>query len=85
MLSIRKLANEAEAVTMLQQALEEATPGYSWSIVVVMHETKRSPCVLAHMLSDCDVLLTPHGFQSMLVRLFLALLVWSFIVECLLF
>ena len=27
----------------------------------------RSVCDIAHRLSDCDVLLTPHGFQSMLL------------------
>jgi hypothetical protein len=32
-----------------------------------MHSSKRSPCELAHILHDTDVLLTPHGFQSMLL------------------
>lgn len=32
-----------------------------------MHKKDRSPCELAHLLSGVDVLLTPHGFQSMLL------------------
>ena len=32
-----------------------------------MHEKDRSPCLLAHILHDVDVLVTPHGFQSMLL------------------
>lgn len=32
-----------------------------------MHSKSRSPCELAHILQDADVLLTPHGFQSMLL------------------
>jgi hypothetical protein len=38
-----------------------------WEIDVLMHRSDRSPCVLAHMLHDVDVLITPHGFQSMLL------------------
>ena len=34
---------------------------------VVMHKKDRSPCELTHLLSSVDVLLTPHGFQSMLL------------------
>jgi hypothetical protein len=32
-----------------------------------MHDSSRSPCALASHLHDADVLLTPHGFQSMLL------------------
>jgi hypothetical protein len=32
-----------------------------------MHKTGRSPCELSHILHNTDVLLTPHGFQSMLL------------------
>jgi hypothetical protein len=59
----RKLANEAEALNMLQTAL----PTNDWEIEVLMHSSQRSPCELAHILQDVDVLLTPHGFQSMLL------------------
>ena len=31
-----------------------------------MHANDRSPCELRHMLSRTIVLLTPHGFQSLL-------------------
>ncbi len=34
-----------------------------------MHTRDRSPCALAHELRGVDVLLTPHGFQSMLLLL----------------
>jgi hypothetical protein len=32
-----------------------------------MHSSKRSPCELSHLLHNVDILLTPHGFQSMLL------------------
>jgi hypothetical protein len=34
---------------------------------VIMHSNSRSPCTLAHMVNNADVLVTPHGFQSMLL------------------
>ena len=37
-----------------------------------MHVSSRSPCVLMHLLYNVDVLVTAHGFQSMLL-LFLPL------------
>ena len=55
--------NEAEAIQLLRAAL----PADLWEISVLMHSSKRSPCELAHMLNDVDVLVTPHGFQSMLL------------------
>ena len=59
----RKLANELRALEMLGAAL----PASQWEIRVLMHTKDRSPCSLAHALRDTDVLLTPHGFQSMLL------------------
>lgn len=32
-----------------------------------MHKKDRSPCELTHIFNGVDVLLTPHGFQSMLL------------------
>ena len=32
-----------------------------------MHSIDRSPCALSILLNDVDVLVTPHGFQSMLL------------------
>lgn len=55
--------NEAEAIQLLRAAL----PAELWEISVLMHSSERSPCELAHMLNDVDVLVTPHGFQSMLL------------------
>lgn len=34
-----------------------------------MHQSDESPCSLALALHDADVLLTSHGFQSMLLLL----------------
>ncbi len=59
----RKLANEADALGYIKERLSED----QWDISVLMHNSKRSPCELAHLLHDTDVLLTPHGFQSMLL------------------
>jgi hypothetical protein len=59
----RKLSNEKEAITMLTASL----PPSEWDISVLMHKKDVSPCELAHRLYNVDVLLTPHGFQSMLL------------------
>lgn len=58
-----KIANEKEALELLRKEL----PSDLWEISVLMHSSKRSPCELAHIFNDVDVLLTPHGFQSMLL------------------
>jgi len=58
----RRLAGEAEAVERLGQVLGDA-----WSVHVLMHSNDRGPCELAHALHNADLLLTPHGFQSMLL------------------
>ena len=59
----RRLSNEADVLTALQsyRSLE------NWNFQVVMHSTSRSPCELSHILNDVDVLVTPHGFQSILL------------------
>ena len=59
----RKLFNEEEALALLKDAF----PPAQWDITVLMHERDASPCILAHKLNGVDVLLTPHGFQSMLL------------------
>eukprot|EP01032_Pedospumella_encystans_P009988 gene9988-11704_t len=59
----RKLANQEEAVAMLRNKLSES----DWDIEILMHKTSRSPCTLMHHLYNTDILLTPHGFQSMLL------------------
>jgi hypothetical protein len=38
-----------------------------WEIQVIYHSEERSACELAALLYDSDVLVTPHGFQSMLL------------------
>jgi hypothetical protein len=59
----RRLANEQSAISMLRETLSDR----DWEIQVVMHVNKRSPCELAHLLRNADMLITPHGFQSMLL------------------
>lgn len=44
----------------------------AWELQTIIHDNDRSPCELTHMLYDVDVLVTVHGFQSMLL-LFLPL------------
>lgn len=65
----RKLLQQDESITLLRSLLPNAD---DWHIQVLMHSSTRSPCSLAHILHNTDVLLTPHGFQSMLL-LFLPL------------
>eukprot|EP01039_Chlorochromonas_danica_P009398 gene9398-10381_t len=59
----RKLLNQEEALKMIREKLSPE----QWQIEVVMHLSSRSPCHLHEILHDTDVLLTPHGFQSMLL------------------
>ncbi len=59
----RKLADEDDALKLLR----ESFPPAEWDISVLLHTPDASPCYLAHLLHDVDVLLTPHGFQSMLL------------------
>ena len=59
----RRVGNEAEILSRLQ-----SDPSMQkWEFQVVMHSTSRSPCELSHVLNDVDVLVTPHGFQSVLL------------------
>ena len=37
-----------------------------WSLSVVMHDDDNPPCLLYHCLKHAKLLITPHGFQSML-------------------
>lgn len=62
----RRLRNEVEVLELLETALPSLGLG-SWDVRVLIHAKDRSPCSLAHDLHDADVLLTPHGFQSMLL------------------
>ena len=47
------------------ELLRSKFPQSEWEITVLVHDPNISPCYLAHVLHDADVLLTPHGFQSM--------------------
>jgi hypothetical protein len=60
---------EKHAVTALMAARGEAHQKYRFELQVVMHDNKRSPCVLRDLLSHTVLLFTPHGFQSLLVLL----------------
>lgn len=59
----RSIANEDYVVDVLPKIF---TPE-QWSHSILRHIRDRSPCELAHDLREVDVLITPHGFQSMLV------------------
>jgi hypothetical protein len=68
----RRLENEAEAIALILSGLERVlgdVVAKSWSVEVLMHREDRAPCALARALQYTDVLLTPHGFQSMLLLL----------------
>lgn len=58
----RTLKNQEGALSWLRRGLSA-----DWELQVVMHKADPSPCELSHKLYDADVLLTPHGFQSMLL------------------
>lgn len=71
MIILRKLENEDEAIALLREGFKSLKMKDMWEIEVVMHKKDRSPCELADLIGSADVLVTPHGFQSMLV-LFMA-------------
>ncbi|CAN0334042.1 unnamed protein product [Ectocarpus sp. 12 AP-2014] len=41
--------------------------GPTWEVVQIVHDNAHEPCWLYSQLMDADMLLTPHGFQSMLL------------------
>ncbi|CAM9729084.1 unnamed protein product [Ascophyllum nodosum] len=41
--------------------------GSEWELVPIVHDNSLEPCWLYSQLMDADMLLTPHGFQSMLL------------------
>eukprot|EP00904_Undaria_pinnatifida_P004501 jgi/Undpi1/14051/HiC_scaffold_9.g03702.m1 len=41
--------------------------GVNWQVVPIVHDNAHEPCWLYSQLMDADMLLTPHGFQSMLL------------------
>lgn len=47
--------------------LLNARLGERWNITLALHDDDRHPCTVWRMLRDVDVLLTPHGFQSILL------------------
>lgn len=59
----RNIANEDEMIALLKSFLKEEL----WEIDVIYHVQDRSPCMLAHLLRQVDVVITPHGFQSMIL------------------
>jgi hypothetical protein len=59
----RTIANEEEALALIGEQLKPE----EWEVKVLMHARDRSPCELAHRLHNVDVMITPHGFQSMLL------------------
>ena len=40
--------------------------GSDWSVSVIMHDDDNPPCLLYHCLKHAELLITPHGFQSIL-------------------
>ena len=40
--------------------------GSDWSVSIIMHDDDNPPCLLYHCLKHAELLITPHGFQSML-------------------
>ena len=40
--------------------------GAQWRVSVIIHNDSNPPCMIVHCLARADLLITPHGFQSML-------------------
>lgn len=67
----RKLINLNETLSMLfSDSVQANKLSYkNWNVQVIMHDSNRSPCLLRQLLRNTNVLLTPHGFQTMLLLL----------------
>eukprot|EP01038_Epipyxis_sp_PR26KG_P014598 gene14598-19604_t len=64
----RKIENQEETIELLKLYLQSSLQNDTeWEIMLIYHDTNRSPCELAHLLYNVDVFITPHGFQSMLL------------------
>ncbi|RYG58396.1 DUF563 domain-containing protein, partial [archaeon] len=61
----RKLLKQDNVLQMLHSRLDNS----KWEVEVVMHIPDRSPCTLHPLFAQTTLLLTPHGFQSMLLLL----------------
>ena len=57
----RKFSDVNQVKSEIKRAL-----GPDWSVSVVMHDDDNPPCLLYHCLKRVELLITPHGFQSML-------------------
>ena len=58
----RRLRDHEAAAAALTERL-----GARWAVELEMHDDSRHPCDLLATLRDADVLLTPHGFQTVLL------------------
>ncbi|CAM9421790.1 unnamed protein product [Ectocarpus fasciculatus] len=58
----RRLLSLDDNVAVFQHLL-----GATWEVVQIVHDNAHEPCWLYSQLMDADMLLTPHGFQSMLL------------------
>ncbi|CAM9688051.1 unnamed protein product [Ectocarpus sp. 4 AP-2014] len=58
----RRLLSLDDNVAVFQHLL-----GPTWEVVQIVHDNAHEPCWLYSQLMDADMLLTPHGFQSMLL------------------
>ena len=67
----RDTGRRLEGAEEVAQRLIEALPGGTgtWRHSVVTHHEALPPCLLKRCLGNADVLVTPHGFQSMLYLL----------------
>jgi len=67
----RDTGRRLEGAEDVAQRLIEALPGGTgtWRHSVVTHHEALPPCLLKRCLGNADVLVTPHGFQSMLYLL----------------
>ena len=60
--SSRTISNLEEARTVLQSTL-----GSKWDVQTIIHSEKISPCTMINNVRTATVLITPHGFQSILL------------------
>ena len=60
--SSRTISNLEEARTVLQSTL-----GTRWEVQTIIHSEKISPCAMINNVRTATVLITPHGFQSILL------------------
>ena len=63
----RMINDISNTVIKLESAIRAANQKYDWEVKVIHHNENTPPCDLISTIKDAQVLIAPHGFQTMLL------------------